>query len=120
MDNLSDLKDLFASVRSKGKTAYLYMPHIFRKVTYDYFKIHAQESNSIFNDDNLNGYIIRNLEEYSFIKEYLNDKLANKEIITDYNLYIMNEEAAKFWATLVAVHCTIDLIVGTRPCWFIS
>lgn len=100
MDNLSDLKDLFASVRSKGKKAYLYMPHIFRKVTYDYFKIHAQESNSIFNDDNLNGYIIRNLEEYSFIKEYLNDKLANKEIITDYNLYIMNEEAAKFWNDL--------------------
>jgi putative protease len=51
-------------------------------------------------DNTINGYILRNFEEYAFVKnecEYVKQK---KEVITDYNLYIMNQEAAKFWSEL--------------------
>ena len=74
------------------------MPHIFRKTTYDYFKDNIDKGNSVLTSDSLDGFVIRNLEEYSFLKNYLN--YNNKEIITDYNLYIMNEEAGKMWQEL--------------------
>lgn len=98
--NLREIKDLLALVKAANKRTYLYMPHIFRRVTYDYFDAHRQEDNSLFKDKNLDGFVIRNLEEYSFVKDILDKNLDKKDIITDYNLYIMNEEAAKFWSRL--------------------
>ena len=100
ISNINEIKELLVLVKKAGKKVYLYMPHIFRKVTYEYFKSDVLKNGSVLKDDNLDGYVIRNLEEYSFLKKYIAAKESNKEIITDYNLYIMNEDAARIWNKL--------------------
>ena len=96
--DLDNIHEFITFAKSYGKKTYLYLPHIFRKTTYDYFKDNIDKGNSVLTSDSLDGFVIRNLEEYSFLKNYLNNN--NKEIITDYNLYIMNEEAGKMWQEL--------------------
>lgn len=98
-------------IKSTKKQLFLLLPHIFRAETYDYYKKHQE----IISDFNIAGYIIRNFEEYYFItkelKEFLKTKKINKqeelkkakkikkekEIRLDYTMYVMNQEAKKFY-----------------------
>ncbi len=107
----NEMQNLFNHIKDKGKKVYLYMPHIFRKLTYDYYKNKIEDPLSVLLDDKLDGYVIRNLEEYDFINKYiLKGSLANeireKEIIADYNLYVMNKEAVKMLNELGVKHLT--------------
>ena len=102
---LDDLKEIITYVKQRNKKIYLYMPHIFRKTTYEYFKMNVEKKDSVLKEDCLDGFLIRNMEEYEFIHKYLFDK----EIITDYNLYIMNKEATKTWNELGVYKFTAPL-----------
>ena len=62
------------------------MPYIFRKKDIDIFK---QYSN-LLND--LDGFLIRNIEEYLYLKEIVPDK----DYIMDYNVYAYNKQAKLF------------------------
>lgn len=97
---LSEINDLISDIKKADKKVYLYMPHIFRKTAYEYFYNDIKKDNSILLNNELDGYIIRNLEEYNFISDHIKATEPNKELITDYNLYIMNEESAKMWNEL--------------------
>lgn len=107
--SLREISKYCTYIKETGKKAYLYMPHIFRKISYDYFSSHLKEEKNILNDSNIDGYIIRNLEEYSFLTKHHNFNESNKEIITDHNLYVMNEEAKIMWKELGVSKLTAPL-----------
>lgn len=101
ISRLDEIKTLLKDIKKSGKKSYLYMPHIFRKVSYNYFRQEYDKDQSLFSSDGLDGYLIRNLEEYEFIKKHSRKtKSKGQEIIADYNLYTMNEEAANLWNKL--------------------
>ena len=92
----SDLLKLTKEVKESNKQCYIVLPHIFRKATYELYK----QNKNILEDNTIDGYILRNLEEYDFVNSVLNMKQSGKDLITDYNLYVMNQQAAVFWREL--------------------
>ncbi|BCJ95443.1 peptidase U32 [Anaerocolumna cellulosilytica] len=89
--SFSKLLSLTAYVKEKGKKCYLLLPHIFRKATYELFR----QNKTILEDNTIDGYIIRNYEEYYFITKEL--EFDKKQLVTDYNLYVMNTWNVRFW-----------------------
>lgn len=94
-------------IHQHGKKVFLMMPHIFRKESKDLFEKHQKEVLC----KELDGYVIRSLEEYSYIKGILEQTnvLEEKELILDYNVYIMNREAKEFWKEQGVTHYTTAL-----------
>lgn len=92
----TDLTELTGYIRNKGKNCYLLLPFIFRKATYENFL----RNKTILTDNTINGYILRCYEEYYFVTKELQTVVLNKELITDYNLYVMNRSGAEFWKDL--------------------
>lgn len=90
---LPTLTELSKYIKSKGKRCFILLPRIFRNATYQYFKKYKY----ILEDNTIDGYILRNLEEYTFVRNEIENSGNLKEIITDANLYVMNHEAACFW-----------------------
>lgn len=93
---LSRLLELTRYIKNSGKKSYIVLPHIFRKSSYELFL----QNKKILLDDTIDGYILRNYEEYEFVLKELNFLALGKEIITDYNLYVMNRQAVKAWEGL--------------------
>ena len=93
LDNKST-REALSLVQASGRKCYIVLPHIFRKMAIDYEKKMAAEGKSIYNYG-WDGYVIRNLEGYAFIKDMLGK--PPESIITDTGLYIMNSPACKFW-----------------------
>lgn len=93
---LQNISQVFEQVKSSNKKVYLYMPHIFRGTSYDYFL----KNKSALVADTIDGYIIRNLEEYHLLYHELQVGKLKKEMISDHNLYIMNREGKEFWNKL--------------------
>lgn len=93
LDNKST-REALSLVQASGRKCYIVLPHIFRKMAVDYEKKMAAEGKSIYNYG-WDGYVIRNLEGYVFIKDMLGK--PPESIITDTGLYIMNSPACKFW-----------------------
>lgn len=97
-----ELQKISPKIKESGKKCYIILPHIFRKGTYQLFL----QNKTILADDTISGYIIRNCEEYYFAVKELNAINRGKELITDYNLYTMNEYAVKFWEDKGIKGCT--------------
>ncbi|MBU5333996.1 DUF3656 domain-containing protein [Anaerocolumna aminovalerica] len=97
-----DLLKLTKIVKESNKKCYIILPHIFRKTTYELYR----QNKNILEDNTIDGYILRNLEEYDFIHSVLNVTQSGKDLIADYNLYVMNREAAAFWRDLGIVRLT--------------
>jgi Collagenase and related proteases len=93
LDNKST-QEALSLVHASGRKCYIVLPHIFRKAAMDYEKKMAAEGKSIYNYG-WDGYVIKNLEGYVFIKDLLGKSPEN--IITDTGLYIMNSAACRFW-----------------------
>ncbi len=91
--SLLQLPELTKHVKQCGKNCYLILPHIFRNATYRYFL----QNKTMLTDNTINGYILRNYEEYYFVLKELEAMKLGKELITDYNLYVMNHSAVQFW-----------------------
>lgn len=90
---LSRLLTITGYVKSKDKKCYVVLPHIFRYATYQLFFRHK----NILLDDTIDGYIIRNYEEYEFTENRLDCKARGKTVILDYGLYVMNRHSMQFW-----------------------
>ncbi len=97
-----DLLKLTKIVKESNKKCYIILPHIFRKTTYELYR----QNKNILEDNTIDGYILRNLEEYQFIHSVMNVTQSGKDLITDYNLYVMNRQAAAFWRDLGVVKLT--------------
>jgi U32 family peptidase len=95
---LEQLIDLTSTVFSRGKKCYIILPHIFRKATYELFA----RNKKVLEDNTINGFVLRNFEEYYFVTNEIDYMALNKELITDYNLYVMNRQASYFWSELGA------------------
>lgn len=90
---IQNLLELTEIICENGKKCYVILPHIFRAATYEYFL----QNKTILTDNTINGYILRNFEEYYYITKELKDLNKYKELIMDYTLYVMNLQAAQFW-----------------------
>lgn len=92
-----DIKEALLKVKSSGLRCYIVMPHIFRQYTWDCEEKRVADKKSIYTQQ-WDGYVIRNFEEYIFLKDILGVDSCN--IITDSGLYVMNSQAAAFWEKL--------------------
>lgn len=75
------------------KKFYVLLPTIFRRKTYENYKKKTHPVNQAIHHDNIDGFVVKNLEEL----EYLVEEQCNKERILDYNMYVMNRETKHFW-----------------------
>ena len=100
-------------VKEKGIRFYMVLPAIFRKDTKEQFESYITDELV----DVLDGIVIKNLEEFAFLKEknIVNAKGNTEEnndgieIILDSNLYTLNEESKLFWREQGVSHFTTSL-----------
>lgn len=72
-------------IKKAGKFCFLALPRIYRKGISDTFLTYSK--------DNIDGYLVRSLEQIGLLKE-VNNK---KTIITDFNVYTLNKESKHFF-----------------------
>ncbi|MDF2868490.1 MAG: peptidase [Anaerocolumna sp.] len=90
---LPNLLNLTKEIVQKGKKAIIALPFVLRSKTYELLL----QNKSILEDNTINGFLIRNLEEYELVKYKLE---TEKRIIGDYCLYAMNRSAGEYYAAL--------------------
>lgn len=98
------IKEALLKVKSSGLRCYIVMPHIFTQRTWDYEKKCVMDGTSIYKE-NWDGYVIRNFEEYIFLKKILGVNSA--DIVTDSGLYVMNSSSISFWKELGVTRHTV-------------
>lgn len=98
-----ELSQAYHLAKEKQKEVWLAMPVIFRHAIWDRFehKIQIIRENAYGQkdipliEDIWDGYLIRNTESFAFLTKYIpKEKLR---IRLDHNMYVMNEEAQRFW-----------------------
>lgn len=98
-----ELSQAYHLAKEKQKEVWLAMPAIFRHAIWDRFehKIQIIRENAYGQkdipliEDIWDGYLIRNTESFAFLTKYIpKEKLR---IRLDHNMYVMNEEAQRFW-----------------------
>ena len=98
-----ELSQAYHFAKEKQKEVWLAMPVIFRHAIWDRFehKIQIIRENAYGQkdipliEDIWDGYLIRNTESFAFLTKYIpKEKLR---IRLDHNMYVMNEEAQRFW-----------------------
>ena len=77
--------------KETGKRAFLVMPHIFRKKEKEKYEAIAKELQS----GDLDGFLVKSLEELTFLKETGLDK--QYEVRLNYNLYVFQQWAKQFY-----------------------
>lgn len=90
---IQNLLELTKKVKKAQKECYIAMPYIMRSATYRLFA----RNKTILTDNTIDGYLIRNLEEYALLKKEYHIEELFKGVITDYNLYTMNSYAKEFF-----------------------
>lgn len=94
MVSLQELTRYTALVKKAGKNCFIAMPHIFRAGSTVLF----QKYKDILKDNTIDGFLIRNYEEYSFLTKELD--VRDKVLISDYHLYVFNQRAGEFFRKL--------------------
>ena len=103
---MEGLEQDIVSVHKEGKKIYLKLPAIFRAHTSKYF----MEMNVQLNHSDLDGVVVRNYEELSFVK----DELPEKEIIIDHSLYTYNDYAKSAFREYGILRDTIPLELNQK------
>ncbi len=101
-NSFESLHQFAKTAKSSGKKVFYLLPHILRASSYDEF-INYQD---YLNDDLIDGYVLKNFEELAFCKNILKTK---KDLRLDYNMYVMNEEAVRFYEELGIHHYTSSI-----------
>lgn len=89
MTSLNNLTYYTGEINKRGKQAVLALPHVFRRRSYELFL----QNKSVLEDNTINGYLIRTLEEYELLKKNLK---TGKKLIGDTYLYAMNRQSAEY------------------------
>ena len=98
-----ELLQAYHLAKEKQKEVWLAMPVIFRHAIWDLFEQKMQAIRENANgqkdipliEDMWDGYLIRNTESFTFLTKHIpKEKLR---IRLDHNMYVMNEEAQRFW-----------------------
>ncbi len=96
-------------IKSYEKEAFIAMPYIMRNATYQL----CLRNKSILLDDTIDGYLIRNYEEYSLLTKEFKVLDRKKKVISDYNLYVMNQYGKAFMEELgIGCSAPIELNYG--------
>ncbi len=94
------------SIHQQGKEIFLRMPVIFREHTSKQFR----EIKDGLNNIGLDGVVVRNYEELSFIKE----ECPELPVVIDHNLYTYNDYAKQAFAEFDALRDTIPLELNQK------
>lgn len=100
---LQELLLYTTQVKEAGKKCFIAMPHIFRASSANFF----QKYKEILTDNTIDGFLIRNYEEYYFLVKELD--LKDKVLISDYHLYVFNQRAGEFFRKLGVERITAPL-----------
>lgn len=92
--------------RSSVPRLYVALPFIVRGNTVK----RLEKAYGRLQNDFLDGVLIRNYESFQFLKEHGFDK----QIVLDYPLYVMNQQAQKFWNMQGVEACTLPLELNRR------
>lgn len=107
---LKDLNSITTRIKNSGKECYIKLPNIMRNATY---KLLLQYK-SILVDNTIDGYLLRNLEEYTLLTKEFNVWNEGKDIVTDYNMYVMNKQAKNFFNSLNITKFTAPLELNSK------
>ena len=83
--------ELCGRVKQAGKSAFLVLPHIFRKKEKEKYRKMTEQLNAC----SLDGFLVKSLEELTFLKETGLDK--QYEVRLNYNLYVFQQQAKRFF-----------------------
>lgn len=103
----SELKNLTVRAHEAGKTCYLALPYIFRMETVKWYETHWQQISGAGAD----GYLVRNLEELSFLQER---GVPSSMLQGDYPLYVSSREAVRGWEELSLQKYTLPVELNAR------
>jgi putative protease len=98
------IQNCIQKAKTKGKRIFLALPYVFRQKDEQYF---AKEYSEVLR--NVSGVLIRNIEEYFYIREFNCDL----EIRFDYNVYRMNDYASAYMKEL-QVYNTIPVELNSK------
>ncbi len=107
--------------KEQGKKTFLVLPHIFREKE----KVRYQAELEGFYESDWDGFLVKSLEELTFLKEHGLDNLF--ELRLNYNLYVFQTEAKEFFRKKNITRFTAPLelneeelsILGIEDCDFI-
>ncbi len=93
LQNLSFIEQikLCEQTKEKGKKTFLVLPHIFREKE----KLRYEKEVEKLRECNLDGFLVKSLEEITFLKEHQLD--IKFELRLNYNLYVFQNEAKEFF-----------------------
>lgn len=100
------LRELAEFCHRSNKGCYLVFPHIFRK---EIRELYAEIISDI-NESGIDGAVIKNLEEFAFLRECGFDK----PIVADHTIYTFNKEALEFWDKSGIAHDTAPIELNSR------
>lgn len=101
------LRSLVSLAHAKGKKCYLALPHVFRMETAHWYESHWKE----LADSRIDGCLVRNLEELSFLK---NMGMPVSGIQGDYHLYVYSMEALKGWEMMSLHQYTLPVELNAK------
>lgn len=95
------ISQLSARIHRAGSLFYIAMPYIFR----DAVKKHMDKAHSSFFDAGADGYLVRNIESWLYLKS----KGIKKNIVFDTPIYTFNQSSKAFWKRAGAAATTVPL-----------
>lgn len=102
-----ELKDFAGRAHQAGKECYLALPHVFRMETVQWYERNWKQ----ITDAGMDGYLVRNLEELSFLKEM---GVPGSMMQGDYHLYAYSNEAVCGWRRLSLHRYTIPVELNRK------
>ena len=112
LNNLIDGLDL---IENDGRKAYLRLPEIFRRITKKKYTRYFLENKNGFDILlRIKGFVVRNLEEISFVQQMIDASDSPLEMIADTNLYTFNSKAVESLADFDIYHYTASLEQSIR------
>lgn len=104
--NPLELRKVVSECKEKNKSIYLVLPHIFRERAEKWLASIFEEINKL----DLDGFIIKNLEELEFLKE----KSSKKSFIFDYSMYGFNSYAKEQFKEWGVSYDTLSVELNAR------
>ena len=89
-----ELKQAYNNIKASGKSPWLAFPVIFRAPVWKLFEKEWEREDGIFSLA-WDGYLVKNMESLHFVTEVLG--IEGERIRLDHNMYVMNQEAYRFW-----------------------
>lgn len=103
----AELREYVQRAHDAGKECYLALPHVFRMKEARWYEEHWRQ----IKDAGVDGYLIRNLEELSFLKER---QVPARMVQGDYHLYAYSNEAVRGWRRLCLHQYTIPVELNQK------